>query len=78
MAVKNLRNLPPIDADERTILEWRRSVQDAVRYSPIYGSGAPTVDAPVGTLYVNIDGGAGSTLYVKELAGTGAGAWAAK
>lgn len=44
-----------------------------------YGSGAPegAVSAPVGCLYLRIDGGVGSTLYVKQ-SGTGNTGWAAK
>ena len=43
------------------------------------GSGSPegSVIAPVGSLYTNILGGAGTTLYVKE-SGTGATGWAGK
>jgi len=76
MAVK--RDLPPIGADERTVLEWRRAVQEAARFTPIYGSGSPLnrIDAPVGTIYLNIDGGAGATMFVKEALGIFG--WAAK
>ena len=41
------------------------------------GSGAPSVSAPVGSLYTRTDGGAGSTLYVKE-SGTDSSGWVAK
>lgn len=43
------------------------------------GTGSPenAVSAPVGSLYTRTDGGAGSTLYVKE-SGTGNTGWAAK
>lgn len=43
------------------------------------GIGTPegAVAAPVGTLYIRADGGAGTTLYVKE-SGTGNTGWAAK
>lgn len=41
------------------------------------GSGAPSVAAPVGSLYTRTDGGADTTLYVKE-SGTGASGWVAK
>ncbi len=37
------------------------------------GTGAPSHSAPDGSLYLRTDGGAGSTLYVRE-----AGAWVAK
>ncbi len=44
-----------------------------------HGSGTPegAVTAPVGSLYLRTDGGAGTTLYVKE-SGTGNTGWAAK
>ncbi|BEV02194.1 hypothetical protein [Novosphingobium olei] len=41
------------------------------------GSPAGVVSAPVGSLYTRSDGGAGSTLYVKE-SGTGSSGWVAK
>lgn len=41
------------------------------------GSGAPNVAAPVGSLYLRTDGGADTTLYVKE-SGTDASGWVAK
>lgn len=46
---------------------------------PLTGSGSPTgaVSAPVGALYLRTDGGAGTTLYVKE-SGTGSAGWVAK
>lgn len=44
-----------------------------------YGSGTPeaAVTAPVGTLYLRSNGGANTTLYVKE-SGTGNTGWIAK
>jgi hypothetical protein len=46
---------------------------------PLTGTGTPegAVTAPVGTLFLRTDGGAGTTLYVKE-SGTGNTGWAAK
>lgn len=41
------------------------------------GAGAPAVAAPVGSLYLRSDGGASTTLYVKE-SGTGTTGWVAK
>lgn len=41
------------------------------------GAGAPAVAAPVGSLYLRSDGGAGTSLYVKE-SGTGTSGWVAK
>lgn len=45
----------------------------------ISGTGSPegTVSAPVGSMFLRTDGGAGTTLYIKET-GTGATGWAAK
>lgn len=50
-----------------------------LRATVIEGTGSPegVVTAPVGTLYVNRAGGAGSTLYVKET-GAEATGWTAK
>lgn len=49
--------------------------------APIWTSGAGTpeasVTAPVGSMYTRTDGGAGTTLYIKE-AGTGNTGWVAK
>lgn len=70
-----LRPLPNLGENPR---EWMRSVQDTIRFVPLFGRGSPvgTLDAPVGTLYINTTGGAGTVLYVKEAAG--AEGWVAK
>jgi hypothetical protein len=54
----------------------RGALADLVRS----GRGSPegVVPAPVGTLYLRTDGGAGTTLYAKESGGSGASGWAAK
>lgn len=59
-------------------LQWFQEVAQRLSFLQM-GTGDPTgvVAAPVGTLWLRIDGGAGSTLYVKE-AGTGTAGWAAK
>jgi hypothetical protein len=46
---------------------------------PLTGAGTPeaAVTAPVGSMYLRTDGGANTTLYVKET-GTGNTGWAAK
>lgn len=41
------------------------------------GSPVGVEAAPVGTLFLRLDGGAGTTLYVKE-SGTGTAGWVAK
>lgn len=71
-----LRNIPLLNDTPENVLAWRRSVQDTVRFVPLFGRGAPSIDAPIGSLYVNLDGGAGTTLYVKEA--VGATGWVAK
>jgi hypothetical protein len=43
----------------------------------VTGHGPPTIAAPPGSLYLNLDGGAGTTLYVKE-SGTNNSGWQAK
>ena len=56
---------------------WRAltGVQGLVRS----GSGSPegSLTAPIGSVYLRLDGGAGSTLYVKE-SGSGNVGWASK
>lgn len=49
------------------------------RPNVLHGEGTPqsVVTAPVGTLFVRTDGGASTTLYVKE-SGTGDTGWVAK
>lgn len=42
-----------------------------------WGTGAPAVAAAVGSIYLRLDGGASTTLYVKE-SGTGTTGWVAK
>ena len=45
-----------------------------------WGTGSPAgvVAAPLGSLYVNLSGGTGTTLYVKEAGTTGSSGWVAK
>ena len=52
-----------------------RQLQDHVRW----GTGSPegVVTAPVGRIYLREDGGANTTLYIKE-SGTGNTGWVAK
>lgn len=58
------------------LFELRRLIAEAL---PLRGKGSPegVVAANPGTLYVNLSGGVGTTLYVKET-GTGKTGWAAK
>lgn len=68
-----------------------KSVEDAAREAGrvrtllgnlpiIWGNGNPegVQSAKVGTLYLNLQGGASTTLYVKESGSTGNGGWVAK
>jgi hypothetical protein len=50
---------------------------DSVSWASGEGSPEGVREAPVGSLWTRTDGGAGTTLYVKE-AGTGNTGWAAK
>lgn len=56
--------------------ETLRAVTGLVRWGN--GSPASKVAAPVGAIYLRLDGAAGSTLYVKEAGGTGNTGWTAK
>lgn len=63
--------------------ELRRIIEQALNRientGVLSGTGTPesVVAAPVGTLFRRLDGGAGTSLYVKE-SGTGTTGWAAK
>lgn len=50
---------------------------DQVRVYKGFGSPLNVIQAKVGSLYQRLDGGANTTLYVKE-SGTGATGWVAK
>ena len=68
----------------------RETIRQVIRQAPeaallraqgagiLSGNGSPAgvIDAPVGTLYRRLDGGAGTVLYVNE--GGGTGGWVAK
>lgn len=69
---------PRLDIDKRLI----QLLQDIISFSPrtIYGTGSPegAREGNIGDSYINTNGGAGTTLYVKESGnGTNTG-WAAK
>ena len=60
--------------------DFFRTVQSLLAGLRLYsGTGSPenVVSAPVGSLYQRTDGGAGTTLYVKE-SGTGNTGWIGK
>lgn len=60
-------------------LAWLRWLTALVANVPLSGTGSPegVVVANVGTLYTRTDGGASTTLYVKE-SGTNENGWIAK
>lgn len=64
-----------------TLRDWTRYVDTTLGDAPTFyrGVGSPNgrVAAAVGSLYTRTDGGAATTLYVKE-AGTGTAGWVAK
>lgn len=59
--------------------QWIRTVWQLLGRI-VVGSGAPggVVIAEVGTIYLRTDGGAGSTLYIKEANSGAATGWVAK
>lgn len=76
------RVLPPLPRDIDslvTVLQLRLSELYALEALTFSGVGSPegTVKAPVGSTFQRTDGGAGTTLYVKE-SGTGTIGWVAK
>lgn len=67
-------------ANLRRELAVRDEVLKRVRYgrgSPNSAAGRAGVKAPVGSIYLRLDGGAATSLYVKE-SGTGDTGWVAK
>ncbi len=73
MSLKPSASMPTSDR------EWQRWCRDSHDLGLLSGLGSPEgeVAAPVGTLYRRLDGGANTTLYVKE-SGTGNTGWSAK
>jgi hypothetical protein len=69
LPVRNVRSFPDVQQD----------LQAIAGRLPFSGKGSPegNVVAPVGRLYTRTDGGAATTLYVKE-SGSGAVGWIAK
>ncbi len=74
-----------VNPDRRVSLYWRgwfaalRAAVNALDAGTRSGTGSPegVLAAPIGTIYRRTNGGAGSTLWVKE-AGAGATGWSAK
>lgn len=72
-------SLKPFVAVPTTDREWQKWLRETYDQGVLSGNGSPetVVTAPVGTLYRRLDGGAGTTLYVKE-SGTAKTGWVAK
>ena len=70
---------PVTGTDNYTLREQLFELRRFIDALVLSGKGSPqnVVAAKPGTLYVNVSGGAGTTLYVKET-GTGKSGWAAK
>jgi len=76
MALFGIRSFVSIPA---SIRDWTRFFEN-VQINGLYsGTGSPegVVTATQGSLYTRLDGGAGTTLYVKE-SGTGSTGWVSK
>jgi hypothetical protein len=73
MGLKASANVPKTDR------EWQQWCAQTGLDFIHRGTGSPEgiVTAPAGNLYLRLDGGAGTTLYVKET-GVGPTGWAAK
>lgn len=81
--------LPQVPTDSARILDYLRQLniflmlklQQIDEHDPLQfsGTGSPetVVSAPVGSIYQRLDGGANTTLYVKE-SGTAKVGWVAK
>ncbi len=69
--------LKPFVAIPQNVREWFSWLRDSHDLGVLYGQGTPegNVAAPVGTLYRRLDGGAGTTLYVKETGGSTSTGW---
>lgn len=69
---------PAMQEAFRRVLDAVHALQERAQF-PYSGTGSPegVVTASVGALYTRTDGGAGTTLYVKE-SGTGSTGWVAK
>ena len=61
-------SLKPFVAVPQTDREWQKWLRETYDEGVLSGYGSPegSVAAPIGKLYRRLDGGAGTTLYVKE------------
>jgi hypothetical protein len=61
-------SLKPFAAVPKTDREWQKWVRETYDEGVLSGNGSPlnVVTANIGTLYRRLDGGAGTSLYIKE------------
>ena len=71
-------SLKPFVAVPKTDREWQKWVRETYDLRLQFGEGAPNIVADIGTLYMRTDGGAGTTLYVKESGNGLVTGWVAK
>jgi hypothetical protein len=73
-------SLKPFAAVPKTDREWQKWVRETHDMRLLFGAGSPlnVVTADIGTLYLRTDGGAGTTLYVKEANNGLSTGWVAK
>jgi len=72
MSIKAPVSMPKTD---REFMAWLRAAFDERLQ---FGEGVPAIVADVGTLYMRTDGGANTTLYVKESGNGLSTGWVAK
>jgi hypothetical protein len=62
----------------KTDREFQKWLLEAYDLRVRFGTGVPTIVADIGTLYMRTDGGANTTLYVKESGNGLSTGWVAK
>jgi hypothetical protein len=73
-------SLKPFVAVPKTDREWQKWLLETHDQRLRFGAGSPlnVVVADIGTLYIRTDGGANTTLYVKEAGNGLSTGWVAK
>ena len=73
-------SLKPFAAVPKSDREWQKWVRETHDMRLLFGTGSPlnVVTADIGTLYLRTDGGASTTLYVKEAGNGLKTGWVAK
>lgn len=72
--------LKPFVSPPKEDRDWQRWLRESYDLRLKFGTGSPlnVVVADIGTLYMRTDGGAGTTLYVKEAGNGLSTGWVAK